>query len=298
MQHINTRAIAAMIIAAGSFVLNDSLMQLATAALPPFEVVTVRGLFASLWCLPLVLLMGQGGSLHFLAHPRVILRSLFEVVAISSFILALVHVGVANATAIFQIAPLLTLVGSSLLWGERIGALRLALVGVGVLGALLVAQPGAASASPYAFFAFLTALGGASRDLASRRMPPAVPAFVVTLSTLTVVPLVTAPIMLAFETPVWPAPATLSLLAAAGLFLMFGHLLIFVAFRLAPARVLAPFYYAFTVWAVIYGVVIFGTWPNGLASLGIMLILGAGLAVLALGQRETSKALDRSEPEV
>jgi drug/metabolite transporter (DMT)-like permease len=293
MQHPQPRAIAAMVLAAGSFVLNDSLMQLATAGLPPFEVVAIRGVFATLWCLPLVFLTGQGAGLGYLFHPRVFLRSLGEVVAISSFIMALVHVGVANATAIFQIAPLLTLVGSNLLWGEKVGLARLALVGVGVAGALLVAQPGAASASPYAFFAFLTALGAAARDLASRRVPRQVPAFIVTLSTLTVVPLFAAPLMLVFETPLTPSPTHLALLAAAGLCLMFGHLLIFIAFRLAPARVLAPFYYSFTVWAVFYGVLIFGTWPNRLASLGIALILGAGLAVLALGRREV--ALDQPE---
>ena len=287
MANAHTRAIAAMVLAAGSFVLNDSLMQLATASLPPFEVVALRGVFATLWCLPLVFITGQQTRLHNLFHPRVVVRSLFEVVAISSFIMALVHVGVANATAIFQIAPLLTLVGSSLLWGERVGGLRLALVGVGVLGALLVAQPGAASASPFAFFAFLTALGGASRDLASRRMPREVPAFIVTLSTLTVVPLVAAPVMLLFEVPLRPGGEALLTLAGSGLCLMIGHLLIFLAFRLAPARVLAPFYYSFTLWAVFYGAVIFGTWPNGLATLGIILILGAGLMVLMLGRRET-----------
>ena len=67
----------------------------------------------------------------------------------------------------------------------------------------------------------------------------------------------------------WVVPRTqaLLLLGGAGLFLIFGHFFIFMAYRVGPTGIVAPFYYCFTVWAVISGLVVFGHLPNPLADL-------------------------------
>ena len=75
------------------------------------------------------------------------------------------------------------------------------------------------------------------------------------------------------------------LMAIAGFFLMCGHLFIYLAFRLAPARVVAPFNYAFTIWAVVSGILLFSDVPNGLAIAGMALIMAAGLTVILLEGR-------------
>ena len=62
-----------------------------------------------------------------------------------------------------------------------------------------------------------------------------------------------------------PGAQHLLLLAGAGLFLIFGHFFIFMAYRVGPTSVVAPFYYTFTVWAVISGLVVFRQFPNALA---------------------------------
>jgi drug/metabolite transporter (DMT)-like permease len=49
--------------------------------------------------------------------------------------------------------------------------------------------------------------------------------------------------------------------------------------------VVAPFYYTFSVWAVISGLVVFHEFPNTLAVLGILLIIGSGLVIVALDRR-------------
>jgi drug/metabolite transporter (DMT)-like permease len=285
MAHQNARGIAAVVGSAAFFVCNDSLMKLATASLPTMEVLTLRGVAASLWCLPVVLFLGEGRALRHLANRWVLLRSLFETVAIISFLMALVRVPIADVTAIFQIAPFLVLLGSWLIWGDRIGGVRFLFILVGIAGALLVAQPGSKGANPFALLGFITAAAAAARDMTSRMVPPQVPAIVVTFSTLSTVLVFGAAAMLVFEVPKAPDQHSLLLLVFSGLFLMLGHLLIFLAFRLAPARVIAPFYYSFTVWAVVIGYVVFGDVPNLWAVLGIGLILGSGLAVLALDRR-------------
>jgi drug/metabolite transporter (DMT)-like permease len=47
----------------------------------------------------------------------------------------------------------------------------------------------------------------------------------------------------------------------------------------------APFYYAFTVWAVISGFAVFGELPNALASTGILFVAGSGLAIVLMDRR-------------
>ena len=48
---------------------------------------------------------------------------------------------------------------------------------------------------------------------------------------------------------------------------------------------MAPFFYTFSVWAVIAGVVAFGDLPNGLALAGIALVIASGLVVVLLDSR-------------
>jgi len=71
----------------------------------------------------------------------------------------------------------------------------------------------------------------------------------------------------------------------AGFFLMCGHSFVFMAYRMSPARVVAPFNYAFMIWAVLSGLIVFGDVPNTLAIGGMALIMLAGLAVVFLEGR-------------
>jgi drug/metabolite transporter (DMT)-like permease len=282
---IHLKGILCMVLAASLFVANDTAMKFVMADLPPFQVLTMRGISAAFWCFPMVVLCGFTRHLHYLGNRWVIARSLCEVVAICSFIITLKHMPIAETTAIFQISPLMVLVGTWAIWGDKIGRLRLFLIVLGLLGALLVAQPGAAAASPYAFLGFVTAAGSAARDLVGRRVPPAVPGLVVALSTILTVLAVAALISMSVETWVPPRSAHVGFMALAGLFLTFAHFLIFLTFRLAPAKIVAPFYYTFTVWAVFYGLLVFGEVPNQLAIAGMALIIAAGLAIILMGRR-------------
>ena len=260
-------------------------MKLALSDAPPFQVLVMRGIAALLWCLPVILAMGLIRELPKAFNPWVVLRSLSEVAAILCFISALGHMPIADVTAIAQIAPLVVLLGMWLFFGERVGGLRLGLVGLGITGALLVAQPGGETASPFAILGFFTAVGAAGRDILSRKVPARTPALVVTFSTLLIVMLGAVLMSILFETQVQPTFRHGWLMFIAGFFLMCGHALVFMAYRVAPARVVAPFNYSFMIWAGLSGLLVFGDVPNGLALAGMGLILAAGLAVVLLEGR-------------
>ncbi len=51
-----------MILATGFYVTNDTMMKLATASLPPYEVLMLRGTAALIWGLPLLFILGTAAS--------------------------------------------------------------------------------------------------------------------------------------------------------------------------------------------------------------------------------------------
>ncbi len=280
-----------MLVATGTFVANDSCMKLVMADAPPLQVLAMRGIAACLWCLPLLLYIGYGRQLPHALNRWVVLRSLFECVAIVSFVFALPRMAIADITAIVQISPLLVLVGASVLWGEHIGPVRWLFIALGIAGALLVAQPGSSTASPFAALGFVTAAASALRDITSRRVAHEIPALVVVFNTLVTVMLCALAGSFLFENPVRPTPAHLALIALAGFFLMCGHYFIFLAYRLGNARVVAPFTYSFTLWAVLSGFFIFGDIPNMVAIGGMAVIAFTGVAVLIFeGRAQRSRS--------
>ena len=163
--------------------------------------------------------------------------------------------------------------------------MRMGLIGLGFIGALMVAQPTMEGVSIYAALALANAVFCAARDLAGRRVAAQVPGMIVAMSAVVVV--MTAAGIAHLLTEDWVAPGThhLPLLAGAGFFLIFGHFFIFMAYRIGPAPVVAPFYYTFSVWAVISGLVVFHEFPNTLAVWGILLIVGSGLVIVLLDRR-------------
>jgi len=274
-----------MIVSTGSYLVNDTMMKLATSGLPPYEVLFLRGVAASLWGFPLLFLLGYGKQVPLILDKRVLRRNVLELAAILCYVVALANMQIADSTALGQITPLLMLVGSSILFGERIGGVRMALIGLGFIGALMVAQPTMQGISVYALLALGNAALAAARDLAGRRVAAEVPGMIVAISAVVVVLAGAGIAHLVSEHWVMPETRHLLLIGGAGLFLIFGHFFIFMAYRVGPTSLVAPFYYCFTVWAVISGLVVFGQFPNALAVCGILLVVASGLTIVSLDER-------------
>ncbi|WP_348524179.1 MULTISPECIES: DMT family transporter [Mesorhizobium] len=280
-----------MIVSTGSYLVNDTMMKLATSGLPSYEVLFLRGAAATLWGLPLLFALGYGKQIPLIFDRRVLRRNLLELAAILCYVVALANMQIADSTALGQITPLLMLVGSSILFGERIGGQRMALIGLGFIGALMVAQPTMQGISVYALLALGNATFAAARDLAGRKIAAEVPGMIVAISAVVVVLIGAGAAHLVSERWVAPEAHHLMLMAGAGFFLIFGHFFIFMAYRVGPTGAVAPFYYCFTVWAVISGLLVFGQFPNALAVCGILLVVASGLTIVSLDQRKRRLAV-------
>ena len=274
-----------MVFATASFVVCDSFMKLATEALPPFEVLFLRGVAATLCCGALLLVLRQGHVLRHSFHKAAVLRAGFETAAVLCYIVSLSIMPIADVIAIVQTAPLLLIVLLAVIWRERIGPRRIALIAVGFAGAILVAQPSASGLSFAAGLAFVSALGVALRDVFSRTVPSTVPALAVTFSTVIIVMIGAGLMMLLTEDVAMPSPKHALYLLAAGVFVTIGHYAIFLAYRLGAPGAVAPFFYSFAIWAVVAGVLIFHEWPNPLALIGIAAIIASGLGIVLLDRR-------------
>lgn len=293
----NGRGIAAMVFATASYVVCDTFMKLTTVSLPPFEILFVRGIFAVAWCAGLVVVLGQwrGAARGFTAAS--LTRAGFETAGVMFYIVALSLMPIADVIAIEQIAPLIFLLIVATIGRERIGLQRFALIGVGFVGGLLVAQPDASGFSTASLLAFASALFLALRDVAGRKVSSDIPALVATLATNIVVLIASGIGMLLTEDVVMPSAQHGLYLLASGFFVTLGHYGVFLAYRLGAPGAIAPFFYSFAIWAVLSGLVVFGELPNALAMVGIAAILASGLGIILIDRRRRTRTFEAVLPD-
>jgi drug/metabolite transporter (DMT)-like permease len=276
-----------MLFATASYVVCDTFMKVTTTALPPFEILFVRGIFAVAWCAGLVAALGQWRGVARGFSPASLWRAGFETAGVMFYIVALSMMQIADVVAIEQIAPLIFVLIVATIGRERIGLTRFGLIAVGFVGALMVAQPDANGFSTASLLAFASALFLALRDVAGRKVSSEIPALVATLATNIVV-LITAGIGMAMtEAAVMPSGTHLLYLLASGFFVTLGHFGVFIAYRLGAPGAIAPFFYSFAVWAMLSGLIVFGELPNPLALVGIAAIVASGLGIILVDRRKT-----------
>tara|TARA_B100000767_G_scaffold99272_1_gene95209 strand:- start:120 stop:983 length:864 start_codon:yes stop_codon:yes gene_type:complete len=204
------------------------------------------------------------------------LRGLATALSSFLFFLGIIHLPLADATALIQLGPVAVTVGAVLFLGEKIGRRRLAGILVAFLGAMFIIRPDTSIMSSASLYPIFGTLGFAFYALVTRfvRMDgPWVSLFLqgffgAIFSSL-FVPFLWKPI------PVAQLPA-LSILVLAGII---GHLFMIKAFSSAPASIIAPFGYAGLLFATLFGLIIFKEVPDLMTMLGAMTIVCAGLYV-------------------
>jgi drug/metabolite transporter (DMT)-like permease len=284
------RGISAMLGATAAFVVNDTFCKMVMDDLPPLQTLFLRGVSGTLWCVLAVVWLREVGRIKGALNRWTLLRAASELVAVIAFFLALSMLPIADITAITQVTPLIVMVLAAFLFSERIGPMRIALILIGFAGAMMVAGPGPEGLSAAALLGFVTALGAAGRDILARRVPADVPGIVAAVPMLVIVMIGAGAVHAGFE--VWRAPDLRHalLLLGAGFFLMLGQLLILYAYRHSAAGTVAPFFYSFTLWAVVSGLLVFGETPGPLALVGMGLIVLSGVALARSGSRRPTPA--------
>lgn len=269
-----------MVLAMASFVSNDTCMKfigmkLSGPSLPVGEMMALRGLMSVALLTALGASRGVLGEAYLMASRPVAARAALDLVATVTFLLALMHMGIANLTAIMQAVPLAVTLLSALILGEKVGLRRSLAIAVGFAGVLLIVRPSPQSFTAYDGVAVVVVFAVAARDLMTRRIPPKVPGLIVALANAGFVTAGGFGLAL-FEGLLLPEAWQMALLALASLFLTSGYLLIVATLRIGELSASAPFRYSILIFAIVSGIAVFGEVPDQLAITGMMLIVAAG----------------------
>ena len=272
----NLLGIAAMCGAMLGFVSNDALVKLSAEAMPLGEVIFLRGLVSTALVAGLVVAFGQMPHWRDIRHRAVVWRTIGDVGATVIYLTALTHLPLANATIVLQTVPLIVAAVGAFVFKEHVGWRRWTAIAVGLAGVAIVIRPGLAGFSAYSLMALTAVFLIALRDIATSRIPPAIPTFTV-LAVAVVATMLSGAAMGVGETWIWPNGTALVEAAGAGIFLVVAYTLIIVALRGADLSLTAPFRYTIIVWAVVFGFVFWGDRPDTLTIIGGALIVGAGV---------------------
>lgn len=265
-----------MVLAMGSFVSNDTIIKVVGTGLPTGEIIAVRGFFAMLLIGAICAAQGLLPQAGLLTHRSVVLRNVFDLISTVAFVTALMHMQIANLTAVMQAVPLAVALLSMAFLKEHVGPRRMAAIALGFIGVLMIVKPSPTSFNLYEALALVIVFCVAVRDLLTKRIPARIPTFLVAFGNAAFVTAGGALLSLT-QGVVMPDVRQFVLLVMAAAFLASGYLFMVATLRLGDLSGTAPFRYSIMVFAILSGILVFHEFPDWIATLGMALIVGSGL---------------------
>ena len=235
---------------------------------------TVQAILVTVLILPKINVYGRT------KYPKLqFLRSVALMMATTLFFFAFSRLGLAEASAIFNISPVLITLGAFLFLREQIGPRRVIGILVSLLGALIIIRPGSGVFTLYAILPLGAAIFYSTYSLATR--------FVGTdenpwtsLFYSAIFGAICYSIYIVFN---WNPMSNNALLLTIiiGLFGTAGHICLIRALTLGEASLVAPFIYTNLLFTTIWGFVLFGNFPDFWTIVGALIIVAAGIYVWA-----------------
>lgn len=255
----------------------DGLAKYLSAGYSPLFISWARYAVAALIVLPIAAI--RSGPQVFPSEKRMphLLRTVFLVMSMTLYFLALARIPLATAISAFFIGPIAAVVLSVFVLKERMTWPKALSLALGFLGAIVVLRPGA-ELNPGILLAFGAGLCFALYLIATRLTaqqgdPVKTLAFQCVIGTLLMTPQAIA----TWATPQW---GDLIFFLGLGLFSAFSHMLSIAAFRFAEASILSPLVYLELIGAALIGYYAFGEIPDAFTVIGAGLIIMAGLVLL------------------
>lgn len=294
------QALAGVLFAAGGtliFSVNDVAIKFLSGGYALHQVILIRAIVAMAFILAVIHASERGWSQIATSRPRAhLLRVLIVMLSNVSYFTGLAAMPMADAVAVAYVSPIVVTLLSIVVLHEKVGPRRWAAIGVGMLGVIIMLRPGAGVIQPAAVLVLFSAVLYASGNLLARHMGGTESAM--TLSFYVQAGFIVVSLSmglwvgdghLATEDPlwgflfrpwIWPPLADWPVFLATGLAVGIGGMMVTQAYRTAEAGLIAPFEYVGMPMAILWGVVVFGSFPDATAWVGIALICGSGLYVI------------------
>ena len=273
-----------MLLAAFTISILDACAKALTTELPTSQVVFLRTLFA----LPAALLIchfeGGIGSLRTHRWGWQLYRSLLSAFTIFSFFWALVHIPLATALILINLAPVFVALLSPLLLQESVNLRQWIGIGLAFCGVLFIFDPSATEEYLPILILIVAAVSYALISISNRRLggleTPGALAFYTLPASLTLGG--------ALAVGEWVEPTTFAwgLAIVAGAAGGLAHYFFAVAFKYVEAARVAPLEYTSILWAALAGYVFWNEMPGTAIWLG-------GLAIVIGGYLSSSRVATR-----
>ena len=286
--------------------INDALIKLMSVYLSLGQIMLVRAIYSII----IIMLLTRGISKMFTLPKHVfwlfVGRGMCIVVAMISFFAALGSLPLATAISIFFVSPLFITLLSVPFLGETIGIHRAIAVLIGLVGMIVIIQPGGDEFRPETLLVVLSAFSYAMCQIWTRRLS-GMGDLATMVSVQQICYLVVAGLLVVMnivmqrpdsDNPtidfLLRAPATASLIDY--LFILICGISVLIlsvtsahAYRVLEASVIAPFEYVAIPSGIFWGMLIWDEWPETSAWIGMALIL---IGSLYMVYREKARDVD------
>ena len=265
-----------MIAAMAGFAVEDTLLKAATETLSLGQVLIMFGLGGAFVFACVLLLRRQPLYVPDVVSKPMRVRVFFEITARMFCTLAISLMPLSAATVIMQATPLVVVIGAALFFGEKVGWRRWTAIVVGLIGVLIIIQPGTDSFSALSIIAVIGVLGFAGRDLASRAAPASLSTSILGLYGFVAIA-VAGGLFLVWQPAAFLLPSievSLFLLGAV-LFGVGSYTCLMIAMRTGEVSAVTPFRYTRLIFGIALGIAIFGE------QLTLSMVIGSGLIVLS-----------------
>ncbi len=290
---------------------NDFLIKYLSDGYPLHQIVFARSAIGLVFSLVFVWLEGGIRILRTSTPGLHILRGLFVVAANLTFYAAVAVLPLAQATALFFIAPLFITLLSIPFLGESVGMRRMTAVVVGFVGVIVMQQPWANEISVSRTVLLLPVVSAflyASMQIMTRRLGATTPASALAVyiqSMFLVVSLAffvvagdgrfaegatNDSVIFLLRAWMWPAAQDMPIFIGLGVCSGIIGYALSAAYKNAAAATIAPFEYCGLPLAIFWGWLIFGEWPDIMTWIGCALIIGAGVFVFVREQQVSQRA--------
>ena len=284
--------------------MGDAVAKLLGDSVPMAQVILVRFGLQAVMLIPLIWMTGRMWRMRGRVLGLAFLRTLLHILGIAAMFMALRYLPLADAVAIAFVMPFFMLLLGHFVLGEVVGPRRMLACLVGFAGTLLVVQPSFTTvgwpallpvfvAANFSVFMLIT------RQLAKHTDPVGLQAVNGVMAVAVVIPFLllgtvwqAAPLQI-----IAPSGWQWSLLIGIGVLGTGAHLLMTWALRYAPSATLAPMQYLEIPFATVLGLVIFADLPDPVATLGIAIIMAAGLYIILCERASAQRlALKAAQP--
>ena len=284
----NARAIGLMIGAIVLFTAMDAVAKGLLDRYPTPQVIWAR--FTGQLLLVMLILRGRVGPCLRTRYPILHLaRSLCQFGATALFFTSLGYIGLAEATALTDLNPVLITLGAAIFLGEKLGPRRMLGVLAAMLGAMIIIRPGFGVFTPAALLPIGAAICYTGNALLTRYIGAQESVW-----TSMIYGAAFGSLLLGAAQPfVWQAIAATDaiLFALMGMLGTAAQLCLIRSFSMSEASVVAPFAYLGIVFAAMWGAVLYAEYPDQWSIIGALVIIAAGLYVWHRETRAARSAL-------